>query len=193
MRQLRVSTTARVSTRSTRSRASACWASPEVAVRRVSSAARWRPKQQNFCCCSDVHVLPTITVPGHAMFCWFCSEIDECDSTPCLNGGVCFQGLNIFSCRCIDGYTGLICENGKCHTGQLCENGRCSTNALKVHVYLFFALFSNFLCFVMTEIDECLSNPCLHNGTCTDLLNDVNCTCEVGYTGDRCETGTPDC
>jgi hypothetical protein len=29
------------------------------------------------------------------------------------------------------------------------------------------------------ETDECESNPCLNNGTCTDLVYDYNCTCEL--------------
>ena len=40
------------------------------------------------------------------------------------------------------------------------------------------------------ETDECESNPCLNNGTCTDLVYDYNCTCEHGYFGRNCENGT---
>ena len=43
------------------------------------------------------------------------------------------------------------------------------------------------LCFI--DIDECESQPCLNNGTCTDEVNDVTCTCSEGFTGSRCETG----
>ena len=39
------------------------------------------------------------------------------------------------------------------------------------------------------DIDECNSNPCAHNGTCTDGVNSFNCSCEEGYTGHDCETG----
>jgi len=40
------------------------------------------------------------------------------------------------------------------------------------------------------ETDECEPNPCLNNGTCTDLFNDYNCTCATGYIGRNCENGT---
>lgn len=38
------------------------------------------------------------------------SELDECDSTPCLNEGVCQDGISSFSCACRDGYAGSFCE-----------------------------------------------------------------------------------
>ncbi|KAL9961749.1 hypothetical protein ACROYT_G030756 [Oculina patagonica] len=40
-----------------------------------------------------------------------------------------------------------------------------------------------------TDINECESSPCVNNGTCTDLINGFNCSCPVGFHGDRCEKG----
>jgi len=39
-----------------------------------------------------------------------------------------------------------------------------------------------------TEIDECLSQPCLNGATCTDGDNAYTCTCQPGYGGNNCET-----
>ena len=45
--------------------------------------------------------------------------------------------------------------------------------------------------FFPSDINECSSNPCLNGGTCVDQVNGFNCTCVAGYTGTRCERGTP--
>ena len=40
------------------------------------------------------------------------TAIDECATTPCLNNGICIDGINRFVCRCSAGYTGTTCEIG---------------------------------------------------------------------------------
>lgn len=40
-----------------------------------------------------------------------------------------------------------------------------------------------------TDVDECESNPCENDATCTDAVNMYTCTCADGYTGTHCETG----
>lgn len=48
-------------------------------------------------------------------------EIDECASSPCLNGGSCLDRLNRFQCLCPAGFSGQFCETNvgtnKTHTG----------------------------------------------------------------------------
>lgn len=42
--------------------------------------------------------------------------------------------------------------------------------------------------------DDCASNPCLHGGNCTDLVDAYQCTCPPGrYTGPNCETRISRC
>ena len=38
-------------------------------------------------------------------------------------------------------------------------------------------------------IDECTSSPCQNGGTCIVGINSYNCSCDVGYVGDNCQTG----
>lgn len=40
------------------------------------------------------------------------SDINECDSAPCKNGGTCADIINGFTCSWPDGYYGDICEIG---------------------------------------------------------------------------------
>ena len=44
-------------------------------------------------------------------------------------------------------------------------------------------------CIMFADIDNCLTNPCLHGGNCIDGLNNFTCQCQYGYAGVRCETG----
>ena len=41
----------------------------------------------------------------------------------------------------------------------------------------------------LLEIDECLSNPCLNDATCTESLAKYTCQCTPAYTGTDCNIG----
>ena len=41
------------------------------------------------------------------------TDIDECSSSPCMYGGTCVDGVDVFTCTCLAGYTGTTCETGQ--------------------------------------------------------------------------------
>ena len=43
------------------------------------------------------------------------SDIDECDSSPCENGGTCTDQANGYICGCVAGFTGVTCQTSKSH------------------------------------------------------------------------------
>ena len=41
------------------------------------------------------------------------TDIDECASNPCQNGGTCADDVNRYDCTCEAGYTGADCETSR--------------------------------------------------------------------------------
>ena len=40
----------------------------------------------------------------------FFPDINECASRPCQNGGTCTDHVNTYTCSCVGGYMGAVCE-----------------------------------------------------------------------------------
>ncbi|PIK46066.1 putative neurogenic locus Notch protein-like [Apostichopus japonicus] len=120
------------------------------------------------------------------MFC-SCSDLDECSSSPCVNG-FCLNEGNMFRCICPVVFTGTLCESliedscssdpcrngGNCVVGDdssyqcQCVNGWTGTNCAE-------------------DLDECSSSPCV-NGICLNEGNMFRCICPVVFTGTLCES-----
>ena len=43
------------------------------------------------------------------------------------------------------------------------------------------------------DVDECLSDPCLNDGDCSNEEGFFLCICGDGYTGERCEININEC
>ena len=93
-------------------------------------------------------------------------DIDDCASEPCHNSGTCIDGVGMFTCQCVTGYTGDQCETSEGVLGY-------------VIMFLYFYI----------DFDECASHPCLNGGSCIDGIDGYTCLCIPSHTGDNCETG----
>lgn len=45
---------------------------------------------------------------------------------------------------------------------------------------------------MLSDGDQCQSNPCKHGGTCRDGIGGYTCTCAEMYSGTNCQTGECD-
>ncbi|XP_078600673.1 protocadherin Fat 4-like [Branchiostoma floridae x Branchiostoma japonicum] len=113
-------------------------------------------------------------------------EINECDATPCLNGGTCTDEIGTFTCECPPGYHGDRCQNDfdECSSNP-CRNGGQCLQGLNDYTCSCAQGFTGKNCEI--DVDYCISQPCLNNGTCTDGQTSYSCRCGFGEKGDNCE------
>ena len=101
-------------------------------------------------------------------------EFPTCESVLCRNNGTCTPGSQRgFSCNCS-------------------RTGRSKYSFVRISdlVIVFFPKSKNIgyedeQC--MTEIDECLSNPCRNNATCIDRISEYYCQCTESFAGLNCK------
>ena len=95
-----------------------------------SSCARFRTKLQ-------------LLFLTHILLCF--TDINECSSNPCRNGGTCRDGVNSYTCNCVTGYNGVHCQTSKSATNENCHivycrhlqhESKCPYN--RECIYLFF-------------------------------------------------------
>ena len=73
------------------------------------------------------------------------------------------------------GYTGVDCET--------------NTYLLIFSFDLYDSLiYSHLLFYFLSDIDDCIPNPCANGGTCNHQINSYTCTCADTYTGKNCNT-----
>ncbi|XP_069360006.1 delta and Notch-like epidermal growth factor-related receptor isoform X2 [Maniola hyperantus] len=113
-------------------------------------------------------------------------EYNECESSPCANGGTCTDRVNAFDCACGRGYTGNTCQS---------KVDLCKPNPCPEHRYCL-DHGNSYTCECPSGLvgEECNSaatvcdnNPCAHGGTCWSGVDSFYCSCRPGYTGRICE------
>ncbi|XP_019622733.1 PREDICTED: uncharacterized protein LOC109468834 [Branchiostoma belcheri] len=119
-------------------------------------------------------------------------DIDECDSNPCQNNGLCVDGANSYGCQCTRGYTGLNCEIeiDECESSP-CQNGGSCIDHIGWYSCRCTPGFLGSDCEI--NIDECASRPCGNGGECIDGLNTFTCNCTLAFTGLQCESAVDLC
>lgn len=120
------------------------------------------------------------------------SDVDECASNPCINGGRCEDGVNQFICICPPGYGGKRCEQDIDECGSNpCQHGGICRDGLNSYTCTCMPGYRGTNC--ETNIDDCVSNPCRNDGSCIDLVNGYKCVCVPPYTGRDCESKMDPC
>jgi hypothetical protein len=117
---------------------------------------------------------------------------NECESSPCSNGGSCLNALLSFVCTCPLGFTGIRCESDINECGSSpCRNGGTCGNGIRSFVCKCPPGFTGNLC--QTNINECSSSPCSQERFCVDGIFSFTCVCPLGFTGLRCESDINEC
>uniref|UniRef100_A0A8C5N4G4 Protocadherin Fat 4 n=1 Tax=Gouania willdenowi TaxID=441366 RepID=A0A8C5N4G4_GOUWI len=142
--------------------------------------------------------VPVILVSNHALQPYACScrpgyagalcetDINECQPSPCHNGGTCHNLVGGFSCTCPEGFTGMACErdineclSNPCKNGALCQNFPGGFNCLCK------SGFAGKTC--DSIINHCECNPCFNGGSCHNRVDGYFCHCSFGVFGKHCE------
>ena len=55
----------------------------------------------------------TLSLKASTLISCLFSDINECLSSPCQNGGICVDGINRYTCSCRLGYSGTFCQIGE--------------------------------------------------------------------------------
>lgn len=125
-------------------------------------------------------------------------DIDECASSPCQNGATCTDSYGSNECRSV-GMVPIRATNTSCMpascTTQCTLHGQIAKGDYRCNCAIGWKGRN-----CDTDIDECISLPCMNGATCYDSTNrpSVNygqlvCSCTPGFTGIHCQTDIDEC
>ena len=109
-----------------------------------------------------------------------------------MNGGTCTNRNGSFSCTCLSGYTGIICENTlKSCLSYPCNKGICTDTVTGFSCNCDGTGYEGSVCEV--DIDECsrFLHFCCNSSTCVNTLGGYNCSCAPRFYGRYCNETEP--
>ena len=120
------------------------------------------------------------------------TDVDECASRPCANGGTCKDRVASYACTCVRGWRGATCavDANECGSSPCKNQGKC-TDGLDRFTCSCSTGWSGKQCTVNT--DECASRPCDNGGSCKDRLGAYACSCTSQYFGVNCQYAVDAC
>uniref|UniRef100_A0A8C6MBV9 Delta-like protein n=1 Tax=Nothobranchius furzeri TaxID=105023 RepID=A0A8C6MBV9_NOTFU len=147
-------------------------------------------------------------------------DMDECASSPCLNGGRCQDEVNGFQCLCLTGFSGNLCQldidycsPDPCHNGAPCFNlatdyycvctedyegkncshlkDHCRTTTCKVIDSCTVAVASNSTPGGERYISSSVCGP--HGHCRSQAGGQFSCECKEGFRGTYCHENINDC
>ena len=105
-----------------------------------------------------------------------------------MKGGTCTDGVTTYTCSCVTGYSGEICEISKYM--KKCSKGSLSAAIFVILRFIYIYIYNMADLFVLyIDINDCIDGACLNEGTCIDGVNEYTCNCMPGYTGSNCQIG----
>ncbi|CAI5645656.1 fibulin-7 [Oreochromis niloticus] len=97
-----------------------------------------------------------------------CRDINECASSPCLNGGTCVDEVNQFSCVCAKGWAGVTCQSPVPTFFVTMTNTSAATSPSTAAA--------------ASTLPAATTGPYVRPSRCTIVQGTTHCTCEPGYT-----------
>ncbi len=98
-----------------------------------------------------------------------CVNADDCTPNPCNNGGTCSDGVDSFTCSCLAGFAGDLCEiNADDCDPNPCENGGTCTDGVEDYTCQCAAGYWGSTCASTCEQGNCADGSVTcETGTCT--------------------------
>ncbi|XP_074641309.1 sushi, von Willebrand factor type A, EGF and pentraxin domain-containing protein 1-like [Tubulanus polymorphus] len=119
--------------------------------------------------------------------------VNDCFADPCENDASCESLAVGYICHCLDGFSGLNCEQevNECEVNTPCHNNATCIDLINDYSCECIPGYSGKDC--EYETDECASSPCINGGECVDGLNTYSCSCLKGFIGVHCEREINEC